>query len=295
MPKKVPVRIDLSFVKAAKLFLPPVERWRFILAGCGGTGSWLAPSIARAAKVLQDRGKEVAVWFVDPDHVEQKNIPRQNFCEAEIGANKALALSARYSAAWGIKIAAINQKFDAKVINGDFNRAGVMTIIFGCVDNAAARRSIAEALKQNIRSKNYADRPHSFWWLDCGNSESAGQVVLGSAPTYGELSGSFLSRKTCVSLPSPHLVQPSLFEVKPEEEVKSQLSCAEIQIANEQSLAINQMVASVATDYLLRFINGGLKRFATYFDLEAGSMRSDYLTPEAVAAVVRKPVQFVLK
>jgi hypothetical protein len=65
-------------------------------------------------------------------------------------------------------------------------------------------------------------------------------------------------------------------------------------MADNQSLAVNQMVASVATDYLLRLTSGGLKRFATYFDLESGSMRSRYITPEEIAGVARKPIDHLI-
>jgi len=73
-----------------------------------------------------------------------------------------------------------------------------------------------------------------------------------------------------------------LLKPKPEENGK-RMSCAELQAANAQSLAINQRVAAEASDYLMRMLVGPpLRRFATEFDLVTGSARSRPITPEAV-------------
>lgn len=271
-------QLDLSFVSAATLMMPSTDRWRFVLVGCGGTGSWLAPSVARIARVLQEAGKETEIYFVDPDHVEEKNIPRQNFCQAEIGANKAQALAFRYSAAWGVGITALGKAFDF----GQMTKVAYesITVVVGCVDNAAARQAIVKAL-----AGNRADEPHRVWWLDCGNTESAGQVLFGSAGNQKQMARAFLSRKICKSLPGPSLVAPDLLKARKEERAASKMSCAEIQLANAQSLAVNQQVAAIATDYLVRITHGGLKRFASYFDLESGSMKSRYITQEDINSI----------
>jgi PRTRC genetic system ThiF family protein len=278
--------IDLSYARAATLMIPVWERLRLILVGCGGTGSWLAPSIARIARLQRDQGREVEVTFYDHDHVEAKNIPRQHFCDAELGRNKAVTLAARYSAAWGVEIAAVPKRF--KAANVATNQYA-LTIILGCVDNASARAQIAGVVGR------WVDHRMPAWWLDCGNDESSGQVIVGSDVNLKGLEDSFTpSCKICKRLPAPSLVAPDLLDPRPEELLASKLSCAEIQLANAQSLAVNQMVASVATDYLLRLVSGGLKRFATYFDLSSGSMRSRYITADEVARVVGKPASYLI-
>jgi PRTRC genetic system ThiF family protein len=274
--------LDLSYARAARLMLPALDRLRLILVGCGGTGSWLAPSVARIARLQRDQGRQVEVIFYDNDHVEAKNIPRQNFCDAELGRNKAVTLAARFSAAWGVEIAAVPRKFTAPSLWMDHN---ALTILIGCVDNAAARKAIAVRLSHN----------DSVWWLDCGNDESSGQVIVGSMTVWPKLAGAFTpSCKICKRLPAPSLVAPDLLDPRPEELVEAKRSCAEIQMANVQSLAVNQMVASVATDYLLRLVGGGLKRFSTHFDLGSGSMRSRYITAEEIARVIGQPASYVV-
>jgi tRNA A37 threonylcarbamoyladenosine dehydratase len=86
--------IDTSYARARKLAIGNSKELNLILVGCGGTGSWLAPSVVRAAKVLTEKiSVKVNVTFIDPDLVEEKNVYRQNFCLAEIGANKAETLA----------------------------------------------------------------------------------------------------------------------------------------------------------------------------------------------------------
>src|SRR5262245_15468145 len=131
--------LDLSYARAATLMTPVFDRLRLYLVGCGGTGSWLAPSVARIARLQRDQGRQVEVVFYDHDHVEPKNIPRQHFCDAELGRNKAATLAARYSAAWGVEITAVPRKFTGPSLPIDGN---ALTILIGCVDSAAGRQEL---------------------------------------------------------------------------------------------------------------------------------------------------------
>ena len=52
-------------------------------------------------------------------------------------------------------------------------------------------------------------------------------------------------------------------------------------------MTINPAMAIEAADYLYRLlISGNLKKFATYLDLPAGTKRSHYITPNALASVL---------
>src|SRR5215216_5986631 len=97
---------------ACSILLPVVKSITLHLIGCGGTGSWLAPHLARITKLLQEvHHINVRLVFWDYDAVEEKNIFRQNFCEAEIGMNKAETLAHRYGTAWGLEIVALPISF----------------------------------------------------------------------------------------------------------------------------------------------------------------------------------------
>ena len=171
---------DYSILHAKSIILPVYKQVELYLVGCGGTGSWLAPSLCRIARTLNEKGKVTNLIFIDPDVVEQKNVLRQNFCDAEIGLNKAQTLALRYSLSWGISIEALPALFNPEIVAKDYyQREHKLKIIIGCVDNALARQSIADALSQyqSWHTRNVATE---LWWLDCGNHSNSGQVLIGS-------------------------------------------------------------------------------------------------------------------
>ncbi|MBL8190654.1 MAG: ThiF family adenylyltransferase [Acidobacteria bacterium] len=275
-PTAVP-GLDLSFMNAARVITVAHQEVRMVIVGCGGTGSWLAPSVARIARVLNESGIQTSALFVDPDLIESKNIPRQNFCDAELRVPKAQTLAARYSLAWGIEIGAVTDHFKAEMIGSRWNR---LTVVIGCVDNAAARRELAKTLNANA-----GDSPPHVWWLDCGNRRESGQVLLGSTNDPRALRSAFPLDGFCQHLPSPVLQCPDLLEPQPEELSHHNLSCAELALANAQGLIVNQRVAAEAADYLARLlIHQNLHRFATWFDLASGAVRNSYITPEKIGA-----------
>ena len=281
-PAKTPISLDTSYVRAVPLLPRNADTLHIILVGCGGSGSWLAPSIARLAVTLREADQNVDVTFVDFDVVEESNVLRQNFCYAEIGQLKAEALATRYTQAWGMPITAIGARFNPALVKPGWNDVAV---VVGCVDNAAARKKLASTLREN----RAGDPPHRFW-LDCGNGgfgKPYGQVLLGSAASANMLRYAFPIATVCHQLPSPALQHPELLVALPEES-SSAVSCDNVALANAQALMINQMVAAVAADYLIRLTTGGLTRFATYFDQDSGSARSRYITPDTLATVVGK-------
>lgn len=269
--------LDLSFMNAARVITVAHQEVRLVMVGCGGTGGWLAPSVARIARVLNESGTETSALFVDPDLIESKNIPRQNFCDAELGHPKAQTLAARYSLAWGVETGAVTDQFKAEMIGSRWNR---LTVVIGCVDNAAARQEIAKTLKANS-----GDSPPHVWWLDCGNQRESGQVLLGSTDDPRALRSAFPLDGFCQHLPSPVMQCPDLLEPQPEELSHYHLSCAELALANAQGLIVNQRVAAEAADYLSRLlIHHNLRRFATWFDLASGSAKNHYITPKTITS-----------
>lgn len=82
-----------------------------VLVGVGGTGSALARLVARMLWQRQEAGQTVpTLILIDPDHVEIKNIIRQGFAPAEVGAFKSQAIALRYSLAYGLPIERTRQR-----------------------------------------------------------------------------------------------------------------------------------------------------------------------------------------
>lgn len=275
-----PPTLDLGYARAATILarIPDEAPITIILVGCGGTGSYMAMHVGRILYALIERGQYAQGIFVDGDRVEPQNVGRQLFVEAELGVNKADALALRYGTAWGLGITPVAAMFTDSMVPRDSG----LTVIVGCVDNAAARMEIATTLAK----RNRKDEAPCVWWLDGGNDEESGQVLLGSAVQPSRLEKAFTNSKICQATPAPSLQRPELLTPRPEEtQAAARMSCAELTAANLQSYNINALVADQLSDFLTRLlVTRNLKRFAAEFNLAAGSMRSTYATPEAVAS-----------
>ena len=268
--------LDLDHLNARRLMLPLNDGLQIALVGCGGTGSWLAPHLVRLVRLLSEStGVRVDLRFVDPDTVEAVNCYRQNFCEAEIGLNKAQALARRYGTAWGVDVRPVPALFsEAAIATG----AATRRLIIGCVDNAAGRRAIEKTTHG------------SAWWMDCGNHHSAGQVLLGIGGRRPD--DPWRLPGLCSWLPLPSVQHPELLEDEaaypqplPGGRGVDNLSCAESALAGVQGLTVNATVAALAADLLYRLlITKDLTRFAVYVDLESGATRSRFVTPAEVLA-----------
>ncbi len=299
--------LDTRFRRAVPLLLRPWEEVVIVIVGVGGTGSWLAVQAARLLRILHKRGKKARLVLVDPDVVEEKNIYRQNFCDADLAddgspLHKASSLAFRLSLAWGLDVAAITEQFQPFLLE-DYphpyygKKCERLTIVVGCVDNAQARQAIFKTVEAN-RS---FEAPYYFV-LDCGNfathedGNESGQVLLGSAATPLGMQHAFSISKNCIALPSPALQAPDLLIARPEEQEQTPLSCAEITQANEQGLMINPTIAVIAAQYLFSMlVYGKLKRFATYVDVSSGTQSSEYITPDTLARVIGKEPSFFTK
>ncbi|MEG4230823.1 PRTRC system ThiF family protein [Microcoleus sp. Pol11C3] len=274
MLTKTPLNLDFEYANSTPLLLKDYSHLHLWLVGCGGTGSYVAESLARLAYVFKQVGKNVNITFVDPDIVEGKNLGRQRFCQSELGLNKATTLALRYNLTWGLEISAIPDYFDPKLVKSYWND---LVIIIGCVDNSAARRSLGQTLENN----RHAEIPR-IWYLDAGNNFDSGQILLGSHNSLEELTthlDKFKKIGIMGALPSPVLQCPNLIELRPEELGNTHLSCAELANLNAQSLTINQTIASIVTDYLFRLsLTKDLRKFATFLNLKSGSMRSEFIS-----------------
>jgi len=268
-----------AFANSRSLLVPEAKEVDIHLIGCGGTGSWLAPHIARIARLMAEKNdQKVRILFHDPDQVEAKNVYRQSFANAEIGVNKAEALAYRCAAAWGVNVVAVPKPFEAKAAASDYDRQ--MGMFIGCVDNAAARRQIAEASKSSTWSQK--------WWLDCGNSKNSGQILLGrSGLLKNEFPFGIEEKCTWLPLPSEQIPELLLSEKETPAANTQNLSCAELALMDAQGLSINARMAAEAADMLLRMlVTGDLRRYQAHLNLMAGSTRSRYIVQEEIQTYI---------
>ncbi len=201
-----------------------------IVVGAGGTGSHVLHALARmelACRAL-DLG-HLKVIAVDPDTVSPSNVARQLFLPAEIGQNKACALVNRLNLAYGLtwdaypcKLAAIR------------DRVFPSGVVIGCVDNAAARRSIYSMYK----------RRRFVYWLDFGNADNDGQAILGCR--YKQKT----SHLPCVAELFPQILQKS----KDDDEIPS---CSMAESLARQDLFVNQALTTAGLQILWNLIRHG--------------------------------------
>lgn len=272
-------RLNLDASDARILLLPEFERLELVLVGCGGTGSWLAPHVARIARLFHDlNGIDLQVTFIDKDRVEEKNTYRQNFVLAEIGHYKAETLAIRYSLSTGCNIVASTKPFAASDCS-KHSSENTLRVFIGCVDNPTARRELERTIT------------HTEWrtfciLLDCGNHKRSGQVIVGTTPVEDKKPFKHFPGY-CTWLPKPsvwhkELITETEVEEKKKKKPVSEMSCAEIAMMDQQGLSVNAAIAAFAADYLVQILlTQNLNRFATYIDLD-GMITHRYITPRVI-------------
>jgi PRTRC genetic system ThiF family protein len=181
------------------------------------------------------------------------NIGRQLFSPSDISANKAIALVTRVNRFFGYDWEAYPETFKEKRAN----------INISCVDSAAARLE----LRETIRKSPLNGEPHykSKYWLDIGNLQKTGQVVLGTAP--GILIPQPESElATTEKLPDVVKLFPSLRKLKEEDQGPS---CSLAQSLNRQDLFINSTLAQFGVNLIWKLFREGMIRYhGCYVNLE---------------------------
>lgn len=243
----------------------------FMVVGCGGTGSLVAEGLCRLL-----HGVDGNIFLVDHDRVEAHNLGRQNFYPEDLGQFKAEALANRLSRKYGRKMGYCVHPY-SKDILPEFNYTWARaSVIIGCVDNPQARRSIAESISG-----------HGHLWIDAGNGEYSGQVLLGDSMTPEHLAGAF-REDVCQHLPAPSLQEPGLL-VSAED--PQPMDCAVAVEQGEQSPVINQAMATLVLQVSSKLLENKLTWMGVYLDLEVGYLRPVFINPEGVSRLCNIPTK----
>ncbi len=248
------------------------QNFNITIAGCGGTGGFVAEGLCRLLI-----GSDIPILLVDPDHVEPHNLLRQNFYDGDEGKFKSQVLAERLSRQFDRPIAYSVYPFMRDLSRDGFrgsdglHQMAIRGLIVGCVDNADARREIAESTQRGN------------WWLDAGNGFSSGQVLLGDSSRLEYLGAPFVaSSGSVLHLPMPTWQQPSLL-IPPTVTTPVAADCAEAVAAEDQSPVINQAMATLVLEFIYRLLNKKLTWMGAYLDLEAGTLQTVPAEPEVVA------------
>jgi len=239
------------------------------VVGCGGTGGFVAEGLCRILPAM------AKLLLIDPDRVEERNLLRQNFYITDLGMYKSEALAHRLAAKFNRPVA--YSTLPVSMVKGTHN------IVIGCVDNGLARGSIAEIASP----RGYqAQRSLSGWWVDAGNGENYGQVLVGNTstaqlcPSFGAIKRRAVYRDICVALPLPTIQRPELLK-----QVTRVNNCAAAVAQNAQSPTINQVMAALVLEVVRRILDGTCPWMQLYLDMETGALSSVYATPESVSSI----------
>lgn len=212
-----------------------------IVVGCGGTGGYLVPNLARLLANATD--KNVKLFLMDGDEVETKNLKRQNFIASDLGKNKARVLAERYSAALGYPInyteSYLKDAQQLEELSSTSLEQG-SNIVIGCVDNHRTRQVILEWFRAQ----------QGRFWIDAGNEEMNGQVVCGFNYSYPYCQGRDVFRLPCVAdlFPEVEADKKAMFN--------DELSCAERAQTNPQNIATNVLAANTLLSFAQQVILG---------------------------------------
>jgi PRTRC genetic system ThiF family protein len=217
------------------------------LVGCGGTGSQVLAALSKMSHTLMALGHPgLHVTAYDPDEVTEANLGRQLFSVSDTGQNKAVILTSRINRFFSTGWEAVP----------DFYRNEPANIIIICVDNVKSRLEVGNLLSQPDRGEIFV-KP--IYWLDFGNTQNAGQVILG---TFGEIpqpkSGKYLpvGKLPCIT---------ERFDLTLINEKESGPSCSLAEAIERQDLFINSTLANVGAKLLWKLFREGMTDQAGVF------------------------------
>lgn len=236
------------------------------LIGAGGTGSQVLSCLVRMDMALTGLGHPgLFVTVYDPDEVTTANIGRQLFSPADVGLNKAVCLVTRANAAFGLNWEAKSERFPANIKNA--TERSLANIYMTCTDNIASRFELAGYLKgvglviQNITRLNHTT---PLYWMDFGNSQNKGQVIIGTIPD--NIEQSVQDGEEVIKYLTWVTDYPGYNQIKDDD---SGPSCSLAEALEKQDLFVNSILAQTGCDLLWKMLRHGESEYCgVYMNLE---------------------------
>ena len=239
--------------------LAPTHKITVDLVGVGGTGSQALTNLARMNDALMGLGHpglHVKAW--DADTVSPANLGRQLFSTSDLGLNKAVVLITRINRFFGTEWEAVAMNYTPM--------ASTSNILITCVDSADTRVKISNTL-DSLKVTTNLETNKPFYWLDMGNLQKTGQVVLGTLIPIKQPKSDHTTKTTL-----PNIVRkfPAIKKVK---ETNQGPSCSLAEALNKQDLFINSSIAQFGIGMLWQLIREGMiSHHGCYVNLETFSV-----------------------
>lgn len=231
-----------------------------LVVGAGGTGSLLATDLAKLQVALEERGHlgGMQVTVADGDTVSEANVARQSFYAPDVGHNKADILVNRINTCFGLNWRSHPQFLTEAGV-------GAHHIVISCVDSKKARRTVLKSFGRNC----------PWYWLDMGNKEHTGQIVLGEPLRPNQTDWE-------MRLPTVTELYPAILDETAEED--NAPSCSLAEALEKQGLFINRAMAMYGLqmiEHLIRY--GSIEYSAVFVDLKRAKTSSLAVSKEAWA------------
>ncbi len=232
--------------------LNPQHKITIDLIGMGGTGSQVLNNLGRMNYALMGLGHpgiHLRAW--DPDMVSESNMGRQLFSPSDLHQNKAAVLVTRVNRFFGTEWEGHPAKYPA---------SSYANITITCVDTVGARIMVADQMaKEKTNAHPYERR---MYWLDFGNTQYTGQVVLGTVARISQPKGS----KGKATLKTVMKMFPQIRGIKQEDQGPS---CSLAEALHKQDMFINSILAQFGSNLLWKMIReGGISYQGCYLNLE---------------------------
>ena len=250
-------RTKVHFVD--NVLLNPTNPISVNLIGAGGTGSQVLTALARMSHALTElnhAGLSVRLW--DDDVITEANLGRQLFAESELGLHKSVALINRTNRFFGTDWKAETQKFEKDYLN-NLPENATASIYISCVDSVKSRFEIAEILNELKIDKGYY-RNQSKYWMDFGNSQFTGQVLLSTVGNIRQPNSEKF--ETVENLP---FVTEEFGELLKQSEQDDTPSCSLAEALEKQDLYINSVLAQMGSSLLWNLFRNGLTENRGFF------------------------------
>lgn len=218
------------------------------LIGAGGTGSQVLTALARinhSLVALGHAGLQVRVF--DDDAVTAANLGRQLFSPAELGLNKGVALINRLNRFFGLNWKAVAKKYCNRTLgSGNYDSA----ITISCVDTVSARFEIAGMLSATTDHKH---RNKPIYWLDYGNSQYTGQVLLSTVGKVKQPASRKFEPVDCLPF-----ITEEYKDLLQQTDEKALPSCSLAEALRKQDLFINPTLANMGASLLWQLFREGM-------------------------------------
>ena len=218
--------------------------------------------LARLDTALRGLGHPgLFVTLYDSDIVTEANIGRQLFSPSDIGLNKAQCLVTRMNNL-------LRQRLEGRYRTSirpalkDARRDNLANIMITCTDNIKSRLDLWNILKA-VPVSEYRSHETPLYWMDFGNMQNTGQVILGTVPKKIRQPASKLY-ETVESLK----VITRYVKYARVKEKDSGPSCSLAEALEKQDLFINSTLAQLGCNILWKmFRNGMIEHHGLYLNL----------------------------